>query len=185
MIGGDAYDLSDVRLLVVDDNEYMRRLVATMARGLGIKKVCCSPDGVEVLKNRDLQRADIVVSDWLMEPMGGIDFVRAVRDRSSSTKPYIPVVMMCGFTETTHVIAARDAGTSEFLAIPVSPRALYERLLHVIHHPRPFVDAPGFFGPDRRRKTLPGYSGPERRTDEPFVIDDIAPDPPAPDDGRI
>ena len=120
--------------------------------------------------------SDIVLSDWLMQPLGGIDFVGKVRDRNASAKPFIPIIMMCGYTERSHVFKARDAGITEFLAIPVSTKLLYERLVHVILRPRPFVDAPKFFGPDRRRKEDPYRTGEERRVSQPDIIDESVPD---------
>jgi len=58
---------------------------------------------------------------------------------------------------------ARDAGTNEFLAKPVSANAILTRLLAVIEHPRPFVRTKVYFGPCRRRRTRDEYEGPERR----------------------
>jgi hypothetical protein len=60
-------------------------------------------------------------------------------------------------------MAARDAGVTEFLVKPLSAKALYERILSVVLHPRPFVRTKNYFGPDRRRNSNPGYAGPERR----------------------
>jgi two-component system, chemotaxis family, chemotaxis protein CheY len=59
---------------------------------------------------------------------------------------------------------ARDAGVTEFLAKPISAKALYNRILNVVAHPRPFIRTKTYFGPDRRRNTLNPYAGPERRS---------------------
>ena len=62
------------------------------------------------------------------------------------------------------LVAARDAGITEFLAKPVSSKALYQRIVSVIANPRPFIKTKTYFGPDRRRNINPGaYTGPERR----------------------
>jgi hypothetical protein len=61
------------------------------------------------------------------------------------------------------VIKARDAGVTEFLAKPISAKALYNRILHIILNPRPFIKTETYFGPDRRRNVNAKYSGPERR----------------------
>jgi DNA-binding response OmpR family regulator len=59
--------------------------------------------------------------------------------------------MLTGYTEYRRVAEALDAGINEFLAKPISPRDLYLRIASIIDHPRPFVRARGYFGPDRRR----------------------------------
>jgi two-component system, chemotaxis family, chemotaxis protein CheY len=61
------------------------------------------------------------------------------------------------------VIAARDAGVTEFLAKPLSAKALYQRVLNVVANPRPFIKTKTYFGPDRRRNVKENYNGPERR----------------------
>src|SRR6185503_19347376 len=57
----------------------------------------------------------------------------------------------------------RDAGVTEFLAKPISAKALYQRIINVVANPRPFIKTKTYFGPDRRRNTTSNYIGPERR----------------------
>jgi len=71
--------------------------------------------------------------------------------------------MLTGHSEKKRVIAARDAGVTEFLAKPISAKALYQRILNIVANPRPFIRTKNYFGPDRRRNANPNYAGPERR----------------------
>ena len=71
--------------------------------------------------------------------------------------------MLTGYTRVDQVRQARDAGVNEFLAKPVSVRAILSRLISVIEHPRPFVRTKSYFGPCRRRRGDDEYRGPERR----------------------
>ena len=71
--------------------------------------------------------------------------------------------MVTGHTEKARVTAARDAGITEFLAKPISAKALYHRIVNVVANPRPFIKTKTYFGPDRRRNVNPNYIGPERR----------------------
>jgi DNA-binding response OmpR family regulator len=64
------------------------------------------------------------------------------------------------------VLQARDAGVTEFMAKPVSVKALCARINAIIDSPRPFIRASGYFGPDRRRRALP-FNGPDRRGEDP------------------
>jgi DNA-binding response OmpR family regulator len=71
--------------------------------------------------------------------------------------------MLTGHTSVERVRLARDAGVNEFLAKPVSVKAMLTRLTAVIEHPRPFVRTKVYFGPCRRRRGADEYRGPERR----------------------
>jgi DNA-binding NtrC family response regulator len=72
--------------------------------------------------------------------------------------------MITGHSTLQRVSEARDAGISEFLAKPVTARGLLERLHQAVSHPRAFVKATEYFGPDRRRRADPAWSGPWRRS---------------------
>ena len=70
--------------------------------------------------------------------------------------------MVTGHTEVRRVKYARDVGVNEFLAKPLSAKELYQKIISVIDHPRPFIRTKTFFGPDRRRKNV----GPPRKVEE-------------------
>lgn len=86
-----------------------------------------------------------------------------IRQPTTSVNPFVPIIMVSGHAERRRVIMARDAGVNEFLVKPISPKALYDRLLAVVAFPRPFIRTKTYFGPDRRRSAGSNYSGPERR----------------------
>jgi len=112
---------------------------------------------------RDLN-PDVILLDWMMDGMTGLDFVKMVRTSSASANPFVPIIMLTGYTQVDHVRAARDAGVNEFLAKPVSVKAVMTRLTAVIEHPRSYVRTKVYFGPCRRRRGHEEYRGPERRT---------------------
>lgn len=81
---------------------------------------------------------------------------------------YVPVIMLTGHAETERVPMSRDAGINHFLTKPVSVKALSDRIVSLIDHPRPFIRTQRYFGPDRRRKNLgPPESLDERRKRNP------------------
>ncbi len=168
-----AYDLSALGLLVVDDNQHMRLLLRQVLRSLGIRKVREASDGAGAFSAMRNFPADIIITNWMMTPVDGIEFVRLLRTASDSPNPYAPVLMLSGHTEAFRVVEARDAGVNEYLAKPISATQLYSRLVNVVERPRPFVRCPAFAGPCRRR---PGsgsdYSGPERRVPDEIVFDE-------------
>ena len=123
-----------------------------------------SREAVKVMKKF---QADIVLTDWHMEPQDGIDLVRIIRNSKDSPNPYVPIIMLTGHTELQRVIDARDAGVNEFLAKPLSAKSLYGRIATIIESPRPFVRTKEYFGPCRRRQNLGPQGGmKERRHDE-------------------
>lgn len=158
-----TYDLSGLQILVIDDNMHMRRLVKNILSALGIRNVRDAEDGADALKVLNTFDADIVIVDWQMEPIDGIEFTKMVRTSEDSPNIYVPIIMLTGHTEVNRVFTARDAGINEFLAKPVSAKKIYQRIVAILESPRQFIRTASYFGPDRRRRDDPNYSGEERR----------------------
>src|SRR5215469_10416842 len=93
----------------------------------------------------------------------GLELTQMIRAQSANAKPFVPIIMLSGQSEKKRVAGALDAGATEFLAKPISAKALYERIFNVVANPRPFVKTKSYFGPERRRNTNSNYTGPERR----------------------
>jgi CheY-like chemotaxis protein len=86
-----------------------------------------------------------------------------IRQPGANANPYVPIIMLTGHSEKKRVVSARDAGITEFMAKPISAKALYQRILNVVANPRPFIKTKSYFGPDRRRNVTANYVGAERR----------------------
>jgi len=171
--GLPAYDLSRLSVLVVDDNRPMASLVRQMLVGFGLSARNCriATDGASGFMALRAFPADLVVCNWQMAPLDGLDFLRLVRRACDSPRIDIPVIVLSAFTEKSHVERARDMGANEYLAKPVSPSRLYARIVALIDRPRAFVECAAYVGPERRRLPSPErrraggrpYEGPERR----------------------
>ncbi|WP_368744672.1 response regulator [Desertibaculum subflavum] len=144
------YSFENLSFLLVDDNEPMRRLVRTILHQLGSHDIVEAPEGEEALDLLRGQAVDIVVCDMMMRPMDGIAFTHAVRQDGRSPNRFLPIIMTSAYSEPDKVVAARDAGVTEFLAKPLSVTALYQRVMAVVERPRPFVRNGAYFGPLRR-----------------------------------
>ena len=155
------YDL--LRILLVDDNHYMRVLLAEILRAIGVNEIHEANDGAEALQTLRDHQVDIVMTDLSMQPLDGIDFVRLLRRSPDSPNQMCPVIMITGHSTMARVQEARNAGVNEFLAKPLNARSVVERINQVIDHPRPFVKTDDYFGPDRRRRADPAFKGPYRR----------------------
>ena len=152
-----------LRVLIVDDNGHMRQIIETALQAWSITNVFMAGAGAEALKLLRTVSIDLVLTDLNMDVLDGFEFVRMVRTADDSPNPYVPIIVVTGSTDAKTVADARDAGMTEFLAKPVSPKALYDRIFNVIQHPRPFIRAKRYFGPDRRRRSDESYNGPIRR----------------------
>jgi YesN/AraC family two-component response regulator len=106
---------------------------------------------------------DIVMTDLTMAPLDGVDFVKLLRTSPDSPNTMAPVIMITGHSTLRHVQEARDAGVNEFLTKPVTARGVIDRICEVIENARPYVRAPNYFGPERRRRQDPSFTGPWRR----------------------
>ncbi len=161
------YSLENISVLVLDDNRHMRSLVQSILHALGVKEIREASDAPEAFKELQHFHADVIIADWHMEPLDGLDFVRLVRTAKDSPNPYVPIIMLTGHTEYQRVCEARDAGVNEFLAKPISAKALYMRFASFIDNPRPFIRTKTYFGPDRRRQNIgPPRGTAERRKEE-------------------
>lgn len=165
------HNFEKLGVLIIDDNAHMRLMLKSILNAFRFQTIKDAEDAATAFKMLQSTTVDFVIVDWHMEPLDGLDFIRLVRTAKDSPDPYLPIIMLTGHTEYSRVIMARDAGANEVMCKPVSPRGLYARIISIIEHPRPFVKAGSFFGPDRRRKN----SGPPGGVEERRA--DVASDP--------
>lgn len=154
--------LQRLSVLIVDDNQNMRELIRAILQAFGVVNIYDGRDGEHAISKIRDYSIDLVITDWIMEPEDGLALVKWVRTSPDSPDNFLPIIMVTGHTEKARITEARDAGINEFMAKPVSAKALYRRLISVIEHPRQFVRTKTYFGPDRRRKVEP-FEGPDRR----------------------
>ena len=155
--------LSDINVLVVDDNEQMRLLLRCLLRAGGIVSIAEAETAHGALDVMRIKPVDLVILDWKMAPIDGLAFARMVRRDNASPNPYVPILMLTAHTEVSRVAAARDAGVTGFVKKPISARLLFDRIASALTDQRMFVRCDTFCGPDRRHGQTPGYAGPFRR----------------------
>ncbi len=157
------YDFRDLKVLICDDNLQIRALIKQCLMAFGVRTIVDAMDaktGFQELMDSD---PDLVITDWNMPAGDGIDFVQRIRQSPDSPNPYVPIIMLTGYTELERVETARDKGVSSFLAKPMSANSLYKRLVSLVEDQRLFVRNDSFFGPDRRFKVNEIMEGPDRR----------------------
>lgn len=161
-----SYNLENLKFLIVEDDGHWQKIVRALFVAIGAKNVQVVDDCESALEKLAEDPADILICDWMMSHMSGIEMVRQLRDEDHSPNPFIPIIMLTAHTEKKRILEARDAGANEVLTKPVSAKNLYEHIVGIVEKPRQFVRADTYFGPDRRRKVDMDYKGPERRIAE-------------------
>ena len=158
-----GFDFQKLGILVVEDTEPMRNLMVSVLGTLGVGKVFTASNGALGFDLFCRENPDIVITDWHMEPVSGLELVEKIRGHSRSPNKTVPIIMMSGYSAFPRIFKARDTGVTEFLVKPFSASDLARRLAYVINKPRDFVQAPDYFGPDRRRRLDAEYAGEKKR----------------------
>lgn len=133
--------LRDIKVLVVDDEFYSRKVVRTLLMAMGVTKIFdtdCGAKGLEMIR---AVAPDVVLVDWEMPNMDGAAFSRAVRTPGGFRYPNLPIIMLTGHSERWRVEEALQIGVNDYLLKPVSGKMLGERLVATLTRPRPNVEA--------------------------------------------
>lgn len=120
----------DLRFLVVDDMRYMRATLKSMLRSIGFERIEQAENGLEALRILRSQRIDIIISDWQMDGMNGLELLKEVRsDHTMASKPFL---MITGESEFSYVETALEAGVSDFIIKPFDSSTLSKKIKRII-----------------------------------------------------
>ncbi|NQV84963.1 MAG: response regulator [Rhodospirillales bacterium] len=120
----------NMKILVVDDYNTMLRILKNLLKQLGFNNVDQAMDGAEALSKLNGEKFDFVISDWNMEPMTGIELLREVR--ASDKLKHIPFIMITAESKTENVIAAKQAGVSNYIVKPFNAETLKGKMASVL-----------------------------------------------------
>lgn len=156
---------SSVPILVADRDIRTAALVQRVLAAFGFTKSEIVVNGQEAIEKLQEAPFDIVITEWNMDQVTGIDMIKGIRGdkKNKRFRRDIPIIMLTAHGEKDSVEQARDAGVTEFVVKPFSAQTIWNRLIQVIDNPRSFVDAEDYTGPCRRRKTAPPPGMKERR----------------------
>lgn len=141
----------NISIVVADKDQKMAALVRKLLFAIGCHRVYILHDGLEVIELMKEETVDIVITDWSMKTMGGIDLCVYLRQSLDSPNRTVPIIMLTAENERRHIEQARNAGITEYVIKPFSAKTLLERLYAVVDDPRSFIICKNFIGPDRRR----------------------------------
>ena len=128
--------IASLGALVVDDSQFMRKIVRNLLVNIGVRDVYEASDGLAGLQAIRTKVPDVVIIDWELPLLNGSEFVRIVRSPGVFPVPDIPIIMLSSHGERSRVIAAARIGVNEYLRKPVSAQSLYDRLLSILAKPR-------------------------------------------------
>lgn len=153
-----AARLAKVHVLLVDDDVEILQLLRGLLMQLGFEKISTATDGAEaiaMLKDPQFGReVDLIITDWNMTPLTGLELIKFIRTNNESPNPYLPIIMLSGRSDWSDVEKARDTGFSEYLIKPFSAKGLCDRILLCVETPRAFVSTSTYKGPSRRRREV-------------------------------
>ena len=124
-----AVDMS-MPILIVDDYKTMLRIIRNLLKQLGFNNVDDALDGSSALQKMRGGSYGLVISDWNMEPMTGLQLLKEVRadDRLKST----PFIMITAESKTENVVAAKEAGVNNYIVKPFNATTLKSKLSSVL-----------------------------------------------------
>jgi two-component system chemotaxis response regulator CheY len=116
-------------ILIVDDYKTMLRIIRNLLKQLGFDNVDEASDGATALQRLREKEFGLVISDWNMEPMTGLQLLKEVR--SDAKLAHIPFVMVTAESKTENVIAAKEAGVTNYIVKPFNAETLKQKLTAV------------------------------------------------------
>lgn len=120
----------NMNILIVDDYKTMLRILRNLLRKLSFNNVEEAMDGTQALQKLRQAQFGLVISDWNMEPMTGIELLRQVRaDEKLKATPFI---MITAESKSENVIAAKEAGVSNYIVKPFNAETLKSNMSSVL-----------------------------------------------------
>jgi two-component system, chemotaxis family, chemotaxis protein CheY len=124
-----AVDLN-MPVLIVDDYKTMLRIIRNLLKQIGFNNVDEATDGKAALEKMQQRKYGLVISDWNMEPMTGLELLKEVR-ADESLRP-TPFIMITAESKTENVIAAKEAGVNNYIVKPFNAATLKTKLTSVL-----------------------------------------------------
>jgi DNA-binding response OmpR family regulator len=151
-----------VTALLVEGDRQSVSLLGEILRRFGLDNQHCVATGAEAKAFVQRVAVDFFFCEAALPDMDGLDLVRWVR--RSAPVPYVPIVVLTGYSRVDAVVGARDAGANLVVKKPLSPQVLFDRLAWMGQGSRKFVETETYVGPDRRFKSIGPPDGLGRRS---------------------
>jgi two-component system chemotaxis response regulator CheY len=117
-----------MKTLVLDDSTTMRRIIANTLKRIGITDIEEAANGQEGIEKYNQSKPDLILTDWNMPEMNGLEFVKRIRRKDGET----PIIMITTEGGKREVITALKAGVNNYIVKPFTPQVLKEKLQAVM-----------------------------------------------------
>ncbi len=124
-----AVDMN-MKILIVDDYKTMLKILGNLLKQLNFSNIADAKDGAEALQKLRAEKFDMVISDWNMEPMTGIELLKEVR--GDAKLKHLPFIMITAESKSENVVAAKKAGVSNYIVKPFNAETLKGKIASVI-----------------------------------------------------
>jgi two-component system, chemotaxis family, chemotaxis protein CheY len=121
---------TDMNVLIVDDYATMLRIVRALLKQIGFNNIDEASDGGQALQMMRQKKYGLVISDWNMEPVTGIQLLRQVRDDGDLRAT--PFIMVTAESKTENVVEAKKAGVSNYIVKPFNSDTLKGKIASVL-----------------------------------------------------
>lgn len=118
--------VSEIKILVVDDYREMIAIVRRMLIQFGFKDIDDASDGPSALVKLRSAAYDLVIADLMMEPMDGVELLRAIRSEQGLQS--LPFIMVTAASEERYIVSAREAGVTAYILKPFTAALLKKRI---------------------------------------------------------
>lgn len=122
----------NIKILVVDDFATMRKVVRNLLKQVGYEDIVEAEDGVMALRTLKSQKIDVIISDWNMPNMSGLELLKAVRADEELAKT--PFLMVTAEALQDNVVAAVKAGVNNYIVKPFTAEVLNEKIKKIIEN---------------------------------------------------
>lgn len=121
----------NMNILIVDDYTTMLRIIKNLLKQLGFNNVDEATDGSMAYEKMKSKSYNLVISDWNMEPMTGLELLKKIRASNENFKT-IPFIMVTAESKTENVIAAKQAGVNNYIVKPFNAETLKTKMTSVL-----------------------------------------------------
>lgn len=157
-----ASPYENAQALIAHPNVQLARFLRQYLREKGFGTTVVANHSTHAVKNLSQSKTRLVLVDYDLLEFGGADFVRFVRLCEAPLQE-AAVCVTIAKPNRDKVLAARDAGANEIIALPLTQEALDRKVTNALENPAPFIRHPAYTGPCRRRTSLEEWGGVERR----------------------
>ena len=122
--------MKDISILVVDDIENMRKLISSMLFKLKYSRIGTAGNGREAWNKLQSEQFDLVVADWNMPQMSGLDLLKAIRGDQKLAE--LPVLMVTAEAVKENIVAAAKYRVNGYIVKPFSPATLEQKIIEIL-----------------------------------------------------